>query len=285
MKRLRSPESEDNHISSQQRGKGASKKERRRERKAAAANGPEMFDETCWEEPREVNGLELVGEKAIDEPGWSYVVEDESRRCFLGWFPDAMLETCEDLFKEVHSGVDWQSTASPMGLVPRKTAWMVRDGCLCDYRFGKNVIKPAPFPDWIVNIMHSVMPRCGVPCEQDWPDSCTIDLFEEGKNSVGWHAVDENLFQGKFRDACLIMLALGDKRSYEFRLNWPRQGEKSIEKLVLGSGDLLTMEGMFQKHFQHRLPKQSDFSGSHITVCWRWICKHQPKCRCARQNR
>ena len=31
---------------------------------------------------------------------------------------------------------------------------------------------------------------------QDWPDSCNLNLYEDGDHSVGWHSDDEFLFQG-----------------------------------------------------------------------------------------
>ena len=59
------------------------------------------------------------------------------------------------------------------------------------------------------------MPYCGMPKEEDWfrsqlplqvfsvasadegisscprPDSCNVNLYEDGSNSVGWHSDDE----------------------------------------------------------------------------------------------
>lgn len=100
--------------------------------------------------------------------------------------------------------------------------------------------------------------------------------------SVGWHSDDESLFQGKFRDITIISLSLGVKRKFELRSNWPEAGERSLRPLVLSKGDLMTMEGMVQKHYQHRVPREEGVDGPRINLTWLWIVRHRHKCGCAR---
>jgi len=101
---------------------------------------------------------------------------------------------------------------------------------------------------------------------------------------VGWHSDDEPLFQGKFRDIMIISLSLGVKRKFELRFNWPEEGEKPVRSFQLGSGDLMTMEGMTQKHMMHRVPKEENVKGSRINLTWRWVIKHTPKCPVGRSR-
>merc|ERR1719401_86438 len=42
------------------------------------------------------------------------------------------------------------------------------------------------------------------------------------------------------------------------------------------------MEGMTQKHFQHRVPRESGVAGPRINLTWRWILKHTPRCPAGR---
>eukprot|EP00415_Alexandrium_ostenfeldii_P003916 UN3916 len=101
--------------------------------------------------------------------------------------------------------------------------------------------------------------------------------------SVGWHADDEQLFQGRFRDCRIISLSLGAPRNFELRLNWPQDGDKEpLVRLPLGNGDICTMEGMAQKHFQHRVPREDNVVGARINLTWRWIVKHGPCCPAGR---
>ncbi|CAJ1328700.1 unnamed protein product [Effrenium voratum] len=101
--------------------------------------------------------------------------------------------------------------------------------------------------------------------------------------SVGWHADDEQLFQGKSRDCRIISLSLGATRSFELRRNWSDASEDHTVRLELGDGDLCTMEGMLQKHLQHRVPREHQVSGPRINLTWRWIVKHAPGCPLSRR--
>lgn len=102
--------------------------------------------------------------------------------------------------------------------------------------------------------------------------------------SVGWHSDDEALFQGKFRDIAIISLSLGCQRKFELRTNWPEDGEKPVRKLWLGNGDLMSMEGMVQKHYQHRVPKEDAVSSPRINLTWRWTVRHRPRCPATRNH-
>jgi len=106
------------------------------------------------------------------------------------------------------------------------------------------------------------MHYCGIH-ERDWPDSCNLNYYEDGGASVGWHADDEILFQGKFQDIRIVSLSFGQTRTFELRRNWPEADESEVDRIALNTGDLMTMEGMTQKHFQHRVPKERCEGPSH----------------------
>jgi len=44
------------------------------------------------------------------------------------------------------------------------------------------------------------------------------------------------------------------------------------------------MEGMLQKHYQHRVPKENENLGPRINLTWRWIARHNSKCPCDRKR-
>merc|ERR1719506_1787897 len=119
--------------------------------------------------------------------------------------------------------------------------------------------------------MEEVMPRCGLSNPDMWPTSCNLNLYEDGGMSVGWHADDERLFQGKFRDIRILSLSFGAARRFELRLNWPEQGVDSVRptwRMKLNNGDLMSMEGMAQKHTQHRVPKEEHITQPRINLTW-----------------
>ncbi|CAE7946910.1 Dhx36, partial [Symbiodinium sp. KB8] len=177
---------------------------------------------------------------------WSYPLTDENRRCFAGYIPCLLKEeVCESFFKKIRDSVDWQQPEGPLGQIPRKTCWMVKAGCDCKYRYGGIEVAPQKFPSWMNELMELVLKPCGLS-QKDWPNSCNLNLYEDGGMTVGWHADDEKLFQGRFRDCRIISLSLGATRKFELRLNWPEEEEAQITRLTLRGGDLLTMEALIR---------------------------------------
>merc|ERR1712224_448886 len=152
-------------------------------------------------------------------------------------------------------------------------------GCACLYRYGRIEVEPQVYPPWMVQLMSVIMPLAGIPDMSQWPSSCNLNLYDDGGASVGWHSDDESLFQGKFTDISTISLSLGVTRKFELRRNWPDDDqEREVTQMLLKSGDLMTMEGMLQKHFQHRVPKEENIEGARINLTWRWVLKHRTKC-------
>merc|ERR1712224_979083 len=82
------------------------------------------------------------------------------------------------------------------------------------------------------------------------------NLYEDGGMSVGWHADDEELFQGRTDDCPILSMSLGQMRTFELRPNELGEGDRACYRVELRSGDLLTMEGLVQKHYQHRVPRE-----------------------------
>eukprot|EP00403_Amphidinium_massartii_P030418 CAMPEP_0178407540 /NCGR_PEP_ID=MMETSP0689_2-20121128/19481_1 /TAXON_ID=160604 /ORGANISM="Amphidinium massartii, Strain CS-259" /LENGTH=757 /DNA_ID=CAMNT_0020028617 /DNA_START=128 /DNA_END=2398 /DNA_ORIENTATION=- len=216
---------------------------------------PERLHGNLWEKPRDQVGLKLISDHCADPSSWLYILQDESRRSYAGFLQCPFSD--EDklrFFEQVRDGTEWKRPVGPRGQMPRQTAWMVQKGCGCDYAYGQFRVEPQEFPSWMPDLMKSVMPHCGLTSQADWPNSCNLNLYDDGGASVGWHSDDEKLFQARHRDALIISLSLGVTRKFELRTNWPDEHETKIRKLSLGSGDLMTMEGMTQKHFQHRIP-------------------------------
>jgi alkylated DNA repair dioxygenase AlkB len=244
-------------------------------------------DGESWEESRLKTGLKLL--ITVPEGSTSsgaYVVMDEERRSFAGLLRAAVpLNTCQDFFERIRDGTPWMQPEGKVGLLPRKTCWMVRNGCSCSYRYGGIEVDGQEFPPWMLEVMQTVMPLCGLETEDTWPNSCNLNLYEDGGMSVGWHADDERLFQGRFQDCRIISLSLGARRRFELRLNWPENSRSSLYRLELGCGDILTMEGMMQKHFQHRVPHQENVDAPRINLTWRWVAKHEPRCPAERSRK
>mmetsp|Transcript_58962 Transcript_58962/g.108953 ORF Transcript_58962/g.108953 Transcript_58962/m.108953 type:complete len:695 (-) Transcript_58962:227-2311(-) len=254
-----------------------------------ASGHPDKYSHALWEEPRGQTGLRLIGEMCVPDGSvpWEYILQDESRRCYAGFRSNCFTkEETRGFFENAKRGTKWYQPTGPAGsVIPRKTAWLVGKGCQCAYRYGQIEVPPQEFPPWMTELMQMVMPFCGLSSPSAWPTCCNVNLYEDGGMSVGWHADDERLFQGKFTDIKIISLSLGAKRKFELRANWPEEGEEPVKAIFLQDGDLLTMEGMLQKHYQHRVPKEGHVLGPRINLTWRWILSHTPQCPAPRARR
>lgn len=104
---------------------------------------------------------------------------------------------CTMLFNQVKAQTRWHQPSNAYGQVPRRTAWMTKPGCSCRYRYGGVEVESQPFPPFMNELLEKVMWHCGL---DSWPDSCNLNFYPDAGASVGWHADDEALFQGKLQD-------------------------------------------------------------------------------------
>eukprot|EP00933_Yihiella_yeosuensis_P004570 TRINITY_DN108936_c0_g1_i1.p1 TRINITY_DN108936_c0_g1~~TRINITY_DN108936_c0_g1_i1.p1 ORF type:complete len:884 (-),score=129.87 TRINITY_DN108936_c0_g1_i1:375-3026(-) len=263
---------------SRSRPAGGGKKKKKNKKAKSPGPPPEKFGDT-WEEPRSATGLKLLHELAPKNLPWSICLLDESRRSYAT-FMQSQVPTpkLKHFFNMIRDGTEWHEPSGKAGPMPRKTAWMVASGCICKYRYGGLEVQPQDFPAWMSEVLETYMPLCGLTDKSDWPDGCNLNLYENGSKSVGWHSDDEVLFQGLHQDIRIISLSLGQKRKFDLKKNWPEEGEIATTTIHLPNGALCTMEGMTQKHYMHRVPKENEDLGPRINLTWRWIKKHCKAC-------
>ena len=91
---------------------------------------------------------------------------------------------------------------------------------------------------WFVHLTRTVCEECGLT---EPPNSCNANRYMSGEDSVGWHADDEDLFDGIGRDTLVLSLSLGASRTFRLR----RKGDDNIAvaHIVLNNGDHCTNEG------------------------------------------
>ena len=132
--------------------------------------------------------------------------------------------------------------------------------------------KPIVFPEWFLKITKRVLDETGLDFEH-FPNSCNVNWYENGADSVGWHSDNESLFQSKEDDTLILSLSLGQSRKFEVKLMEHRDDGPSaeIKQIVLHHGDIMTMEGLFQKYYVHRVPKAYGVGKPRINLTWRWI--------------
>lgn len=138
---------------------------------------------------------------------------------------------------------------------------------------------PYEEPDFLAEIRRTCVEIAGLPQQ---PNSCNINLYRDGNDSVGWHTDDEQLFEGEYNDICILSLSLGSTRTFQIK----RKGDTSVarnegtDSFVMCHGDLCTMEGRFQRHYLHAVNKEPDVIEPRINLTWRFITKHNQEDGC-----
>ena len=117
-------------------------------------------------------------------------------------------------------------------------------------------MKPAELPPQMLEVLKVVMPLCGPSSPATWPNGRNLKVCADGTDALDRHSDDEPLFQGIHQDRFIISFSLGQ--------------------------DLCTMEGMTQKHLQHRVPPQGNVNEPRINLTWRWVVKHNASCPSSR---
>jgi alkylated DNA repair dioxygenase AlkB len=140
---------------------------------------------------------------------------------------------------------------------PRLISWHGDAGAVYTYSGVRH--DPAPWTPDLLALRHRIE---GVT--QRRFNSVLANLYRDGRDSMGWHADKEK----ELGDAPFIAsLSLGAERLFRVRHN--RSG-KTLD-VVLRNGDLLTMGGVFQKHWRHCVPKSAATSDARINLTFRHI--------------
>ena len=123
-------------------------------------------------------------------------------------------------------------------------------------------------------ILHELMTTVSDVTGSVGLNSINANLYYNGANALGWHADNEQLFQAARQYADIVSISLGATRTFLIRQN-SNMTEKPIQ---FSHGDILTMEGLFQKFFQHCLPPSACPVTTRINLTLRKIVQHTEEC-------
>jgi len=247
---------------------------------------PEVAEPSLEERPLEF----ICQHSAAGSSAWKPVLWDEARRCFSFHLPNALGRSeTEPFFQKIKETAPWQALMDKSkSRVSRHTAWYTRASCNCTYTYGEDtrveVQENAEFATTMEELVHCIFGKFPSLPKEAWPNCANINLYEDGSEGVGWHADDELIFMGTARDCPILSLSLGGAR--EFWVALKNCGNPDVKKGVievdLCDGDLLTLEGMMQKHTMHMVPRASESdmlrNQSRINVTFRWMRLHKHQC-------
>jgi alkylated DNA repair dioxygenase AlkB len=192
----------------------------------------------------------------------------------LSRLPDARLSydprflpagEAEALFAELLAGVPWRAERIRLFgrevAVPRLQAWVGDPGAV--YTYSGLTLVPLPWPPAVAAIRARL-----VALRPDLPlNSALLNLYRDGRDSMGWHSDDEPELGA---EPAIASVSLGATR--RFRLRHKTRGELRVE-IDLASGSLLWMEGRTQECWQHALPRRTGRNdpGARINLTFRTI--------------
>ncbi|EGU38569.1 hypothetical protein VII00023_10579 [Vibrio ichthyoenteri ATCC 700023] len=138
---------------------------------------------------------------------------------------------------------------------PRLTAWYSDKS----YRYSGLTLNPTPMPSTIIELQR----RCESACQHTF-NSVLLNLYRDGKDSMGWHQ-DNEIELGV--NPIIASLSLGATRT--FALKHIHSGD-SI-RFELSHGALLVMGGTLQHYWKHALPKSKRILSPRINLTFRNI--------------
>lgn len=145
---------------------------------------------------------------------------------------------------------------------PRLVAWYGDPGMT--YTYSGLSLTPQPWTAPLQEIRSRLESIHGVRF-----NSVLLNLYRDGKDSMGWHSDDEPELGTQ---PVIASISLGEERMFHFRHKTP--DKYPTYKLRLASGSLLWMGGHTQTHWKHQLPKTQKTVGPRINLTFRKIIRN-----------
>jgi alkylated DNA repair dioxygenase AlkB len=166
------------------------------------------------------------------------------------------------LFSELNDTTNWQQEFATLFnrsiALPRLTAWYGDRGKT--YTYSNIRMEPQIWTPALLQVKSKVEAIVGVQF-----NSVLLNLYRNGKDSMGWHSDDEREL-GK--NPVIASVSFGASRRFVFRQKF----EKSLKfELELNSGSLLLMQGTTQHFWQHQVPKTRQTVPPRINLTFRRI--------------
>ena len=229
------------------------------------------------------DSIALVRHLAPDPSIWNEIIGDAVHRSYMFLRHKSPNVTIQDM-EHLMEMVEWRPLINAAGAVSRKTAWYVTPPCCCPYGYGNNIVMPQSMPPWFLQMSRRWLHEA-LGDHTSMPDSANLNLYEHGGHSVHWHADDERLFDGRNSDCRIISVSLGADRLFKAALSLGRSRDGLLTPypwrvaVQLTHGDICTMEGLFQKHYIHKVSRcVRQQVTPRINVTFRYLVHHVQSC-------
>lgn len=134
------------------------------------------------------------------------------------------------------------------------------DGTVRDYYYSGKVNKPLEFNDEMRTLKDSVEAATGYRF-----NSCLINLYNTGKNVIGWHSDSEKSI---VPESAIASISLGAERWFDVcaKDNAPEYREESIRTK---HGSMMIMAGTMQKYYKHQIRQEASVKAPRINLTFR----------------
>ena len=175
-----------------------------------------------------------------------------------------------DIYLRLYEELPWQ----PMNNI--QTCWLTIGTCNCQYMHSGRKFLATVFTPCVQKLGEQIAGIVGHP---KGFNSCNANLYENGMHALGMHSDDEHLFGRIDEPKLIVSFSLGATR--DFNIFVKKEDQTFSIKLI--NGEIITMEGLFQKECTHGVPAQSAVDGPRINLTYRNIINHQPRCPCGKK--
>ena len=103
-------------------------------------------------------------------------------------------------------------------------------------------------------------------CNGDKYNGCFLNLYEDDKHHLGWHADD---FEGMDKDHPIASVSFGQSREIWWRENGFTGVIPVSNRQMLEHGSVFIMPAGFQEGYQHRIPKGDRAMGPRVSLTFR----------------
>jgi alkylated DNA repair dioxygenase AlkB len=176
----------------------------------------------------------------------------------------------------------WATARDTSGFVSRKSCWLTKDNCKCDYKYGRSTWKSNECPTFIKDICTEIALLTG----KEEPNGINANWYSSVEHHLDYHADNEPLFQQEDGSALIVSLSIGSPTAF----SWKENATDKEDTTILSHGDFLVMEGHTQRYYKHCVPpssKSPHFAGAALSsvgferfnLTFRWTCNHTARCK------
>lgn len=189
-----------------------------------------------------------------------YDLTDAELTLYEGFFPK---DEADRLYTALMQTTDWKqeniTVYDKTYLTPRLTAWYGDPHTA--YTFSGSKWQPYPWNDDLLFIKEKVEKTTGASF-----NSVLLNLYRDGKDSVGWHRDNEKEFG---RNPVIASVSFGETRPFQIRHKFRKELAKV--EIPLTHGSLLLMAGSMQHYWEHQVPKTARPINPRINLTFRLV--------------